>query len=369
VSLAAPADDDDDAEAAPVFSLHMKNQRRQIVAPYSVLQIPFIFAPRLIQNVRSRIFVDAKAQQVRWAFPILGIAEGPTSAAPQEFATVARNRVAVVLQRQLPGLSGDDMKAERFSIELQAPPKYDAFLEQALSIELLTTTLPSESAPIKVRVLFEPLRPCNIKATLCVSKRSGGCWKFPVSFVANEPPADQTFVLKAPIRKTARYTFGLQNISKTRAAFKASLTPESASCFRVSPSRGVLAPAGSNEQTMFTVHYSPVSYGKVSNGTLLIETDTMMWRFDLKGTHPQYVAPRAGKSSIDNHMNAAVMSQLDKKHTGAARTNFLTKNARAIRAATTATATASSSATMTNSFRRRPKTPLQDVLQAARRGI
>merc|ERR1711918_54590 len=54
---------------------------------------------------------------------------------------------------------------------------------------------------------------------------------------------------------------------------------------------GTLSRAGTLGE-LFTISYTPLEYGKVQSGTLIILTDEMQWSYDVRGSHPKYAAPQ-----------------------------------------------------------------------------
>lgn len=51
------------------------------------------------------------------------------------------------------------------------------------------------------------------------------------------------------------------------------------------------------------VSYTPVEYGKVKIGKLIIQTKEYYWNFMIKGTFPKYKPPAFKKSRIDNKLD------------------------------------------------------------------
>ena len=71
---------------------------------------------------------------------------------------------------------------------------------------------------------------------------------------------------------------------------------------------GVLSRVGTDGQ-MFTISYSPLEYGKVVRGTLIVLTDEMQWSYDVRGSHPKYSAPR-GQTQVETTLDPRVTRQL-----------------------------------------------------------
>ena len=49
---------------------------------------------------------------------------------------------------------------------------------------------------------------------------------------------------------------------------------------------------------MFTISYSPLEYGKVVRGTLIVLTDEMQWSYDVRGAQPRYDVPQ-GEAQVE----------------------------------------------------------------------
>jgi hypothetical protein len=69
----------------------------------------------------------------------------------------------------------------------------------------------------------------------------------------------------------------------------------------------------SSDGTSFIISYTPVEYGKVKLGKLVIKTDDMYWSFTVKGTFPQYKPPNLSQSRIDNRLNSDILGKLNQK--------------------------------------------------------
>ncbi len=49
--------------------------------------------------------------------------------------------------------------------------------------------------------------------------------------------------------------------------------------------------------TLFNITFTPVEYGKVKLGKLIVETDKQYWSYKVEGTFPHYEPPKIGKMS------------------------------------------------------------------------
>jgi hypothetical protein len=62
--------------------------------------------------------------------------------------------------------------------------------------------------------------------------------------------------------------------------------------------------------TSFIISYTPVEYGKVKIGRLIIQTDEMYYSFVVRGTFPQYKPPNFTTSRLDNKLEASMLKKL-----------------------------------------------------------
>lgn len=112
---------------------------------------------------------------------------------------------------------------------------------------------------------------------------------------------------------TSSVQFRLNNSNpKNSSEFYAEFTHDSASEFSIYPKSGKLEPA-MRDGTSFIISYTPVEYGKVKIGKLIIQTDEMYWSFSVKGTFPQYKPPHLQQSKIDNKLDTVLLKKLDPK--------------------------------------------------------
>ena len=118
-------------------------------------------------------------------------------------------------------------------------------------------------------------------------------------------------------------SFRLANAFDMDAPFTAYFSPESPAVFSVVPAAGVLGRVGTDGQ-LFTLAYSPLEYGKVVRGTLIVLTDEMQWSYDVRGAQPRYAAPR-GEAQVESTLDPRVSQRLGAPP---AKKNFLRSNMR-----------------------------------------
>jgi hypothetical protein len=164
---------------------------------------------------------------------------------------------------------------------------------------------------LRVLAEWEPQRPELGRASLVVALAGGGRWQYELHLEATDPEPDDVLYLEAPMGKRSGVGFRLASPTENRVAFTASFTPETPTCFTVTPLSGKLSPAAEADGgTLFTVRYAPTQYGRVTQGTLLISTGVMQWTFAVRGSHPTYNVPRPLRARVDTTISKEVASNL-----------------------------------------------------------
>ena len=90
------------------------------------------------------------------------------------------------------------------------------------------------------------------------------------------PAEDDLITIYSPLNRTSNISFKLANRFKKFSNFEAYFTPESDPEFSIIPKNGELEPLG-REGTSFIISFTPLEYGKIRKGKLIIETDEFYW--------------------------------------------------------------------------------------------
>lgn len=93
---------------------------------------------------------------------------------------------------------------------------------------------------------------------------------------ATAPKEDDLIVISSPLNRTTSVSFKLTNHRKKTAFFTASFTPESDPEFTIMPKQGDMERHGT-EGTTFIISFTPIEYGKILKGKLIIQTDELYW--------------------------------------------------------------------------------------------
>ena len=126
---------------------------------------------------------------------------------------------------------------------------------------------------------------------------------------ATAPDLDDTLHLSSPLHQTSSLSFKLSNRFKSYANFQAYFTHASDPEFSIIPKQGVLEPYG-KEGSLFIVSFAHVAYGKQREGTLVIETEEILFSYRVEGGLPSYSPPK-GLSSIDNRLSSESLMRMN----------------------------------------------------------
>jgi len=187
---------------------------------------------------------------------------------------------------------------------------------RGLKPRLLVST---KSVVMGERILREPTLPYTSELTLSSADGAPLEWEF-----------DDVLVIEAALNKTSAVSFKLANSFDAEAPFTAYFTPDSPTVFSVSPVAGVLPPAGT-PGTLLTVAYSPIEYGKLVRGTLVILTEDMQWSYEVRGAHPVYEVPQVSGSRVDHTLRPELTQRLGT----VTKKNYLQSNAEAVQRSST----------------------------------
>ena len=191
---------------------------------------------------------------------------------------------------------------EDFDFEVVADGAVSKLVNSALEVRPVDTRLTAVDGELKFDAIFEPLRPFSTSVHLVVKRATGGRWPFEVQLDVDDPEPDDTIEIEANLHSTAKVTFKLVNSNSIEyTPFSAFFSTDSAHTLTVSPSHGLLAPVGSTG-TQFDISFAPVKYGMLQRGRLIIQTEDMMWSYEVHGTHPSFTVP-VSQSKVDTHMS------------------------------------------------------------------
>lgn len=275
------------------------------LAPSATLSVPLAFDPRVIAEHHATVIVGSvyKGERLEWRFPVRGVVNAPLQLRAVRLAAKAKGSERREVSLTLAALAGLAPGGEDFTFEVQTDDAIaEALVRRSLRITAAKTRLSRADDALTFDAIFEPLRPFAASARLVVKRATGGRWPFEIQLDASDPDPDDVVEVEANLHATAKVQFSLVNSGSTEyAPFSAYFSTDSAASLSVSPSTGLLAPIGS-DGTTFEVAFSPTKYGMLQRGRLVIQTDDMMWSYEVKGTHPVFVVPET-TSKVDTHLS------------------------------------------------------------------
>ncbi|XP_076467202.1 cilia and flagella-associated protein 47-like [Babylonia areolata] len=189
--------------------------------------------------------------------------------------------------------------ADEFSYQLLCTTDdMKEILPNSVQLSLVRQERNSEGLVVLLfNIRFQPFKTMNYLAYLTVTGALGGLWKFPVRFMASDPPVDDVINVEASgLGKLSTVGFRLHSQAQHPVVFEAYFEEGSDVELSVAPTCGELMP-NSQEGTLFNISFLPTVYGRICKGKLIIQSPDMQWSYDVRGVIPEYSPPQ-GRSSI-----------------------------------------------------------------------
>ena len=291
-------------EHAGALSLLMRRSRDVRLAPHVSMSIPLSFDPVVIAEHHAvvKVIGDYRGVPLAWTFPIRGIVNAPLQLRAVRIAAKAKTSTRHEIVLKLSSIASLAPGGEDFDFEVVADGAVAKLVNSALEVRPVDTRLTAVDGELKFDAIFEPLRPFSTSVHLVVKRATGGRWPFEVQLDVDEPDPDDAIEIEANLHTTAKVQFKLVNSNAMDyTPFNAFFSTDSAHTLTVSPAHGLLAPVGT-EGTNFDVSFRPVKYGMLQRGRLIIQTEDMMWSYEVHGTHPSFTVP-VSQSKVDTHMS------------------------------------------------------------------
>ena len=264
----------------------------------SVVVIPFTFKPAMLTKYNAHLYVKYIKQNVIWDYPIEGITEIKSKGIDFHFKTKAKTLYENIIYLDLSTLPEDNIDFTDFAYILNIQEeKYKSLIDKCLTINFNEKLLKPNNKKLPLEIKFYPLRPFRTEFEFVLRKKSGGQWIYNILLEALLPDPDDIINIKSSLLKESYITFNLENIFTREAKFIAYFSHESSTEFNVSPREGILEQSG-KQGTQFVICYLPVEYGKIKIGKLIVETDEVMWIFEIRGTYTDYKPPEIKESHL-----------------------------------------------------------------------
>eukprot|EP00742_Colponemidia_sp_Colp-10_P012089 GILJ01013522.1.p1 GENE.GILJ01013522.1~~GILJ01013522.1.p1 ORF type:complete len:1736 (+),score=300.62 GILJ01013522.1:326-5209(+) len=295
---------------SPAFAL-MQKRAPMTLGPFQGHQIPISYSPTEITQHEGHVVVEAIDQQeggaLKWEFPIQGVAESFSTSGATKLVCKSRKESKIVMPLQLSHLRGPASEEDIVpTIIVDGSAKYFKAASNSITAKLIDRPVDAtgDSSVVYCEFTFAPLRPFVLAAELLLKRKEGGIWRYPLNLESQAPEVDDVIDLEAAVNVIASANFHLYNILPQSRPFLAYFTPDSPQEFSVTPSKGTLPPmpkssaeAASSGQQM-TVKFASIQYGKTLTGTLVVDTDEMQWRYEVRGSLPKYRPPTNVESKL-----------------------------------------------------------------------
>nr|DBA33280.1 TPA: hypothetical protein GDO54_000991 [Pyxicephalus adspersus] len=291
----------------PAFCLPLKQTQGIPLAPKERLDIPVLFAPETMKLYEALVVVhmvkangdtwehnnvedfstelksvskteDGAIYGIRWIYPVRGIPEAqPSKSTPAVVSCQARNRTEERVEVLLTGVV----------------PSQTAMTASAHDVK----------STEKVGHIQEEVQVCNVQD--CTEINS------PI-----KKPSAQQFIQVCLMCMAFRY-FPWHTNTGYPEPFSAYFLPGSDVEFSVLPQSGELLPIGT-AGTLITVGFKPTMYSKKHKATLVVQTATMEWTYEINGVPPNTTPP--------TNVSSRICSMGIKQPTATQKRNFLREN-------------------------------------------
>ena len=289
------------------FNLFGKKNKYQIDS-LSLVVIPFTFKPSILTKYSANLYIKCKLnekEEIVWDYPIEGITEIKSKGVDFHFKTKSKVLYENVIYLDLSNLPESNIDFSDFAYVLNiTEEKYKSLINKCLTINFnqkLLRNKPKSFKKLPLEIKFYPLRPFRTEFEFILRKKSGGQWIYNIVLEATQPDPDDTITIKSVLNKESYVTFSLENVFAREAKFVAYFSHDSSTEFSVSPREGILEQNG-KEGTKFIICYLPVEYGKVKIGKLIVETDEVMWIFEIRGMYIDYKPPEIKESHLQKYL-------------------------------------------------------------------
>ncbi|GAB1597909.1 hypothetical protein Ahia01_000067700 [Argonauta hians] len=321
---------------ASVFSIDLLKKNSILLGPFQILGIPITFCPVTRTTYRTTCtvsicrakeelwhFKDQSLDTIVWTFPLIGIPEFqdidqmPMSIFNCDVRKSANFQLVIKLTTNMDDIddailsanvySRDVVTSSEFEDDYRGPLPDISFhlefsdnlarytLSSIVTIELLQTFTKHDNSDHVVLIFglkFSPMKNTKSLAHLAITKKNGCVWRFPLTFIAENPVIDDTIVIKALKLKEKYVTrFYLHSNEDYPQDFQVLMTPESDAEIIVTPKSGVL-PVESDQGIEMNVSFTPIAYGQENFATLLIQTSSMQWTYNIWAYLAKYEPPK-----------------------------------------------------------------------------
>ncbi|CAI9721780.1 ciliaflagella47-likeassociated and flagella-associated 47-like isoform X2 [Octopus vulgaris] len=308
---------DDKVSMASVFNIDLIKKTSILLGPFQTLGIPIIFSPITRTTYRSVCVVSINRSKeekwhfkslslntINWTFPIIGIPEYqdieqmPMSIFECDVRNSASYRLVINLTTNMDDIDDTVLSAKVFNGIDETFPEFASdyegvlpdisfhleFLENQARIALvnivslqLLKTFTKQDNPDHVVLIFSvnftPMKNIKNVTHLAITKKNGCVWRFPLTFIADNPVIDDTIVIKSlKLKEKSVARFYLHSNEKVPKEFQVQMTSDSDPEIVVTPKFGVLPVVGERGVEL-NVLFTPIAYGQENFATLMVQNN------------------------------------------------------------------------------------------------
>ncbi|XP_062039112.1 cilia- and flagella-associated protein 47 [Lepus europaeus] len=326
--------------------------------PRGIIDIPLFFMPQVMKLYKTMIIIQMKKANrknwsidnfdeldentkrnlgtytkeipaIHWIYPIIGLPQAPLPKGPQVTikcqsrkwieetveVTLIGNFFGLeptpdlmeflVIPKKKPGnVYGDCQEIpKRYEFEyeiLYESENMKSNLTSCVSLYLIKKSynIKKEAITLIFCLKFTPKRPLRAHITLKIECLTQGIWKFPMMLIATEPDVDDVINIKGVgLFKESVVNFRLTSQTRCPEPFTTFFLRGSDREFFVKPQAGEL-PSCTSKGILITVGFTPRMYSKKYKATLVIQTASMYWLYEINGLPQETIPPTNVQAKI-----------------------------------------------------------------------
>ncbi|KAK5608644.1 hypothetical protein CRENBAI_022655 [Crenichthys baileyi] len=303
------------------FSCPLSHAEALQISEMATVDVPVVFTPKSvglqkawlcitmkpISNQDYSIALNTDSTRSReellpmsWIYPLCGVpVEAPFENAPLavlqcEVGCQLERTVDAKLTGYVPG--NEELKVqegavlmEDFLCKIRSDSEADTSLGECLSTSIQAARRDPESGIIMLtlHLIYSPHRICRSSGILVVQSLSGKIWEFPFILISTRPQVDDVIWIETTeIGRTSAVGFRLTSTTRRSKSFKATFLPGSSTEFTVTPTLGMLPPAGT-AGALISVSFTPTASCKRHRARLAVQAADLQWIYDVRGKTPQ----------------------------------------------------------------------------------
>ena len=264
-----------------------------------------------------------QSKNITWNFPVIGNGIKEKSK-PLEIRGKANTVIETAFDLIL-AAENENYKFNEYALTVDYPTGYD-WMSKILEIRTVELKKKNNSPCLVVFSKFAPKRPIEEKIKLIVENPFGQRWEFNIFINIRAGEIHSKIYVESDIKNASHSRINVSTSFPSVTPFHAYFAAGSAAEFSVSPENGYIEPSiDETVELPFDVIFTPVIYGKVFKGLLVVDTLEEELIFEVFGKIPEYIPPVIKNSVIDTTRPLSARRNTNSR-TGTKKRNIIREN-------------------------------------------